>query len=322
MPDGKSLVTAVGTRRISVVLGDGSAERAIVSEGRPRIARPENGSPFSPDGKTLYYLQIARGSNDVGDAMLTAFTSGELWAVDVESGQARAVFPGLNITRFSVAPDGRRIAFTTADSDGPHLWVAALDRQSPPRKLPVTSPESPRFANEYIYYLARGPASQGASPQTVHRVRVDGTGDERVWTKDFTRGAVSPTGRHLALTERGFADGAGDVAETRVVDWQTGSAIPICKECSGWWSDDGAWFIIAQQSRAGDKLGLYLLPTRGDTELPEVPAGGFAALADAAHVKGARVINQAGDVGVSATPDRYAFVREIVHRNLFRIPLR
>jgi hypothetical protein len=33
------------------------------------------------------------------------------------------------------------------------------------------------------------------------------------------------------------------------------------------------------------------------------------------------VINQGGDVGLSATPHRYAFVREAVHRNLFRIRL-
>jgi hypothetical protein len=85
---------------------------------------------------------------------------------------------------------------------------------------------------------------------------------------------------------------------------------------------------LSKEAVLGQLLGLlcsnpvYLLLTRGDTELPEVPAGGFDALADAAHVKGARVINQAGDVGVSATPNRYAFIREIVHRTLFRIPLR
>jgi eukaryotic-like serine/threonine-protein kinase len=319
-PDGTSLVTAVGTRRISVVLHAGGADRPIVSEGRPRIARADGGSPFSLDGKTLYYLQIARGSNDVGDAMLTAFTSGELWAVDVESGQTSAVFPGLNITRFSLARDGRRIAFTTTDSDGPHLWIAALDRQSPPRKLPVTSPEVPRVAGEYIYYGVREPASQGA-PSAVHRIRLDGTGDERIWTKNFSRLAISPSGRHLAVTVPRSGGGAGNV-NGEIVDWQTGNAIPICRDCSGRWSDDGAWFSIAEQDPGGDQIRLYLLPTRGDTELPEVPAGGFAALTEAAHAKGARVINQAGDVGVSATPDRYAFVREIVHRNLFRIPLR
>jgi serine/threonine protein kinase/Tol biopolymer transport system component len=323
MPDGKSLVTAVGSRRISLVLHDGAAERAIVSDGRPRIARAENGSPFSHDGKTLYYLQVARGSNDVGDAMLTSYTSGELWNVDLASGQAAAVFPGLNVTRFSLARDGNRIAFTTAENEGPRLWVATLDRKSPPRQLPVTAPEVPRFANEYIYYAAREPAAPAGVPRSIlHRIRADGTGDERIWTKDFWRWAVSPTGRHLALTLRGFAGGGGDVIGTEIVDWQTGNAIPVCKDCSGWWSDDGSWFIIARQSRAGDQLGLYLLPTSGDTELPEVPAGGFAALADAAHAKGARIIDQAGDVGVSGSPGRYAFVREIVHRNLFRIPLR
>ena len=320
-PDGKSLVTSVGTRQISLVLHDGRTERAIVSEGRPRLARAENGSPFSPDGKTLYYLQIARGSNDVGDAMLTAYTAGELWSVDVEGGQPSPAFPGLNITRFSLAADGKRIAFTTAENDGPHLWIAALDRQSPPRQLPVIAPSVPRFAGEYIYYIADEPASRGVARQ-VHRIRVDGSGDERVWTKGFWRIAVSPSGRHLAVTQRSAGGDGGQTFSTEIIDWQTGSSTPICKECSGWWSDDGNWFNLAQQTGSGDQIGVYVLPTRGDSELPEVPLGGFDSIADAAHSKGVRAINQAGDVGLSATADRYAFVRETVHRNLFRIPVR
>ena len=319
--DGTSLVTAVGTRRIALMVHDDGAERALVGEGRPRLAEPSNGSPFSPDGKRLYYLQIARGSNDVGDAMLTAYTSGELWAVDVESGQAAAVFPGLNITRFSLARDGKRITFTTAERDGPHLWIATLDRQSPPRQLAVTTPDSPRFAGEYIYYFSRELAAQGALRPVVRRIRVDGTGDQRIWTKDALRLAVSPSGRHLAVTLRGFGSDTGDFV-TEIVDWQTGSSTPICKKCSGWWSDNGAWFNLAHQTGSGDQLGIYVLPTRGDSELPEVPTGGFAAIADAAQAKGVRIINQPGAVGLNETPDRYAFVREIVHRNLFRIPLR
>jgi serine/threonine protein kinase/Tol biopolymer transport system component len=313
-PDGASLVTAVGTRRISVVLHDGGVDRAIVAEGRPRLAAVQNGSPFSPDGKRLYYLQIARGSNDVGDAMLTPFTSGELWAVDVDSGQAEAVFPGLRITRFSLARDGKRITFTTADSDGAHLWIAALDRQSPPRQLPVTSPEVPRFAGDYIYYVERARAAPGAPLPVVHRIRADGSGDERIWTKEFRNVAISPSGRHLALT-------LNNPIRVEIADWQTGNTVPICAGCSGWWSDDGAWFNLAQQTGSGDRIGLFVLPTLGDSELPDVPAGGFGAFADVAHATGVRVINQAGDVGLSTTPDRYAFVREIVHRNLFRIQL-
>jgi serine/threonine protein kinase/Tol biopolymer transport system component len=313
-PDGTSLVTAVGTRRISVVLRDGGVERAIVSEGRPRLAAVQNGSPFSPDGKKLYYLQIARGSNDVGEAMLTPYTSGELWAVDVASGQADAAFPGLNITRFSLARDGRRITFTTADSDGPHLWIAALDRQSPPRRLPATTPESPRFAGDYIYYVGRELTPQGAQNGVVRRIRLDGSGDERIWTRGFFRVSISPSGRHLALT-------LNNPIRVEIADWQTGTVTPICAGCSGWWSDDGAWFNLAQQAGSGDQLGHCLLPTRGNTEVPDVPPGGFASIADASRAKGARVINQGGDVGLSATPDRYAFVRETVHRNLFRIRL-
>jgi hypothetical protein len=320
-PDGTSLVTSVGTRRISLVLHDGGAERALVAEGRPRIAPARNGSAFSIDGKKLYFLQIAPGSNDVGDAMLTAFTAGDLWVVDVDTGQAAVVFPGLKITRFSLAPDGKRITFTTADADGPHLWVAALDRQSPPRQLPVVAPEEPRFARESIYYVSRQPAPQGAPVRPiVHRIRADGTSDEPIFPKDFRRLAVSPSGRYLAVTRRGY--GNADVIGTEIVDWQTGSTIPICRDCSGWWSDDGASFTITRQDEAGDTFGLYVLPARGDSELPDVPDGGFRDLDDTTHVKGARVINHAGDVVLDAgRPDRYAFIREIVHRNLYRIRL-
>ena len=133
--------------------------------------------------------------------------------------------------------------------------------------------------------------------------------------------AVSPTARHLALTTRGFGSDAGDIIRTEIVDLQTGSSIPICNECSGWWSDDGAWFNLARQTRSGDQIGIYVLPTAGDSELPDVPTGGFASITDAAHAKGVRIINQPGAVALNTTPDRYAFVREIVHRNLFRIPL-
>ena len=51
------------------------------------------------------------------------------------------------------------------------------------------------------------------------------------------------------------------------------------------------------------------------------PSGGFAKLEDAARAQGARVINET-DVAFGPTPDIYALVRETVHRNLYRIPLR
>jgi len=43
-----------------------------------------------------------------------------------------------------------------------------------------------------------------------------------------------------------------------------------------------------------------VLPTRGDSELPDVPTGGFAAIADAAQAKGVRMINQSGAVGLGS----------------------
>jgi hypothetical protein len=321
-PDGSSLVTAVGNRRVAVILHDGETERPIASEGRPRLAQVQNGSGFSRDGKKLYYLRPSRISNDIGTAMLTSYTVGELWATDLSTGQSEAVFPGLDVMSFGLAPDGNRIAFATSDLPRPRLWIATLDRGSSPRQLPVEGAESVRFAGDYIYYQTRerdGPTT--AVRPVLHRIRPDGTGDETIRTPEYFRSSVSSSGRLLALTTRQNAD--AQILRLAIVDPQKVVSTPVCSSCAGWWSDDGNWFAITRQGGSGDRLGaIYLLPTWSGTELPDLPPGGFVSVEDAARAKGVRVVNQAGEVALSTSPERYAFVREIVHRNLFRIPLR
>jgi Tol biopolymer transport system component len=120
-PDGASFITAVGTRRVAIAVRDRHGERSVISQGRPALALPENGSPFSLDGKKLYYLQLPRNSNAVGSSMLAPFLAGELWRVDLETGETELVLPGLSVTTFSFAPDGHRIALTVVESGRPRL---------------------------------------------------------------------------------------------------------------------------------------------------------------------------------------------------------
>jgi hypothetical protein len=79
---------------------------------------------------------------------------------------------------------------------------------------------------------------------------------------------------------------------------------------------------LANQAANGE-LGseVYLLPIRAGDELPELPPGGLARLSGVARMKGARVINGPTGIALGRSPDIYAYVREMVHRNLYRIPL-
>jgi hypothetical protein len=64
----------------------------------------------------------------------------------------------------------------------------------------------------------------------------------------------------------------------------------------------------------------YILPTRLGTMFPAIPPGGFQSpdqIANAPHVR----IIEAADIDLGPTPDVYAFSREVIQRNLFRVPL-
>ena len=62
---------------------------------------------------------------------------------------------------------------------------------------------------------------------------------------------------------------------------------------------------------------LGLAPGRA---LPEIPPGGFRSEAEIARLPRVRVIDSA-DVAPGPTPEVYAFSRETVQRNLYRIPV-
>jgi hypothetical protein len=63
----------------------------------------------------------------------------------------------------------------------------------------------------------------------------------------------------------------------------------------------------------------YVLPLSADRMLPEIPANGFASEAEIAKVPGVSVMEF--DVAPGPAPGMYAFSREAVQRNLYRIPV-
>ena len=181
-PDGRSLVTSAGNRRSGIWIHDAAGERAISSEGyalAPRLSR---------DGTRVFYL-LARD--------LVAWYAGwrpasaELRSVDLASGKTDSVLSGLSVTDYDVSRDGKEVACTTVESSGEsQIWLASLDRRTPPRQI--------AHGGDTVSFGADGDlvfrSLEGAKNFLV-RLKKDGTGRERVTTTPILdKFGVSPDG--------------------------------------------------------------------------------------------------------------------------------
>ena len=309
-PDGKSLVTSVGIQRSSVWLHDSHGDRLLTSEANAALADSRNGSPFSSDGKKLYYLvRRTPGRETRPDKGV-----GELWELDLRSGATQSVMPGFTITDFSISQDGRDIAFSALDEHGiQSIWVAPLDRSSSPRLLQASANRA-RFAPEFIYYLKREPTGS-----YVHRIHPDGSGDEEIWNEKVLTLATSPDGRYLALTVP-----ISPQVEWRleIVDWACKRVQPVCNDAIAYWSDDGRSFfaIGGVGKRDAGALG-YMISLPVASGVPELPPDGLSDVAQFANFKNVRRITE-GVIGPGRSSDTYAFVKETAQRDLYSIPLR
>ena len=64
----------------------------------------------------------------------------------------------------------------------------------------------------------------------------------------------------------------------------------------------------------------YVIPLLPGQVLPDFPPEGFPAATEFAKLPGARVLNY-GDAALGPAPNVYAYSRETVQRNLYRIPI-
>ena len=192
-PDGKSLITAVGTSSDAVWLHDQNGDHQISSEGSALYPQ------FSYDGSTLYYLQ-ASGQNPIY----------ELWARNMKDGTAQKLLPGTAIYNYSVSPDGKLVVYTDRDQDGHNsLWVARTDRRSSPVRLtPAGAAEdSPKFvAGGDIVFRAAVGDSHG-----IFRMKTDGSGRTRLSADRIIDVDSSTADGHYAIATAAISDGDNTV---------------------------------------------------------------------------------------------------------------
>jgi dipeptidyl aminopeptidase/acylaminoacyl peptidase len=305
-PDGRSLVTSIGMRRSAVWIRDAAGERAVVSEGYASAPR------FSRDGTHVFYLFVrdwwlaARG-------WLTA--AADLRSVDLATGKSDTLLSGQSVTAYAMSRDEKEVAFTTTNADGAsQIWLAPLDRRTPPRLI-VDNGDQVSFGapGELIFRsLAKGNA--------LARIKTDGTGLERIPTESFLeKGDVSPDGEWVIV--RAPATSGYPVAQAVAVPLRGGVPRTICRaeadSCTtAGWSTDGKFFYVGSHVNRRT----FAIPVPAGKVIPDFSVGGITDLKQAAALPGARTIEE-GPISPGSDPSTYVFTKTDSQRNLFRIPL-
>jgi eukaryotic-like serine/threonine-protein kinase len=310
--DGRSFVTSVSLQNTALWLHDASGEREISLEGN--AAEPK----FSPDGRKLLYRIVREPPGQIG----LYRDLGEVRVADLESGRSEPLVRGFQALDYDISADGRQVVMETADSEGkPRLWLASLDRNSPPHQIPNVVGGSPRFGPDGEIFFRRradGSSQEGGmegSPGFVYRVRPDGTGMRKALEQEILiLWAVSPDGRWIS----GWAPLPGNGPPS-------GQALSLDGKPPvniGWvglgWSRPGLPTGVGFVPLFG--TGTYLVPLAPGQILPRIPVGGFRSEDEIARLPGARRI-PAWPVAVSPSPGIYAFYRGTIQRNLYRIPI-
>ncbi|HEY1758192.1 MAG TPA: protein kinase [Bryobacteraceae bacterium] len=301
-PDGKYLITSIGVRRSSVSTHDASGDHPVSVEGSV------SGPRLSPDGKRLYYLMQRSNSTEVA----------ELWSRDLTAGTSDPLLTGQRIMDYDISPDQARVAFTVQNGSSSQIFLAPLDRSSPPR-LVTKDGENVSFAgNETLIFL-----QLGEKANYLARIQADGSGLVRLRDTPATdKAGVSPDGEWVAISGKlgGEKEPAGAIRGSFAVSTRDGSTRVICKgPCVTRWSSDGKYLYVTTNNLRTSSGRTLVVPLPRGLAFAELPAVGldFAAEKDLA---GIQVIHQ-GLVSPGPDPQNYVFVTAAFQGNLFRIPL-
>ncbi|HZQ55926.1 MAG TPA: winged helix-turn-helix domain-containing protein [Bryobacteraceae bacterium] len=321
-PDGKSLITSIGTQQSALWIHDFRGDRPLSSEGYlasafDRHVASEDGffsyPSFSSNGKHLYYL-LRRQSPG---------SASELWRMDIDSGESALVLPGFSIREYDISSDEREVVFRTQPSgERSQLWLARLDRSSAPRWLAGSEEAAaPRFGphGEVLFRWRNGETNYLA------RMNRDGSARAKVIAYPITTlENISPDRRWvITITRPDYeADNSPALIPEVAVPVLGGSPRRVCPgPCAVAWSPDQKWFYVGVVPASRTDPGkTIVLPIPPGQSLPNLPAAGIGSLEEGLAVPGARIIEQP-EVFPGTGFGTYVYVKTTVHRNLFRIPL-
>jgi DNA-binding winged helix-turn-helix (wHTH) protein/Tol biopolymer transport system component len=307
--DGKYLITSMGLQQASIWIHDQSGERKLTDERY--VTQPT----MAAAGTQMLYLvrtKLSRGQ-----------TSGELWSVDLISGNRQHLLPDLVMANYSLSHDGRKVVFTsvgTERDDG--IWIADLDRRSSPQQLI-------RGADRRAFFGDPGEIVYVGEDSRLYRMREDGSGIERLATDSIAYlSTVSPDGRWAVVIVPQSTTGPGTVL--RFMSLRGERSFDVCnEECSVGprsflvtrpfsWSTDGNWLYVNLTHFGNSTQRAVVLPYRSDASAELLWPRGLRLEKDVIANPGAKVID-AGYTFPASGAETYLAWRGSTQSNLYRV---
>jgi hypothetical protein len=313
-PDGRSVVTSVGTRQSTAWVADARGERQVSFEGFAGFPGAGIGTQrerlFSRWEETLLHPAGCGPGMDRRRAV----------GNDLESGASNRILPGFLVTGYDLAPDGKRLVFASLDKRGQsRLWLASLDRRFAPRQLPPVQADSPLFFRQ----------TEGQF-NYVYRMKDDGRGIEKASPDPILYlQSVSLDGRWVCANVS-IQEEDSSIA-TVFLPVGGGNPQRLCYQCVWRFVRNGKLAFLTLSRGAfspqtmvgrGERwMETVVIQLGPGGKLPPLPATGIRTEADTARLPRVRILNAPwafpGPEGTS-----YAFTKESVQRNLYRIPIR
>jgi eukaryotic-like serine/threonine-protein kinase len=296
-PDGKSLITAVGSQDSTVWMHDKDGDHQISSEGFASLPQ------FSSDGRRLYFL-LANGQT----------SDHELWSEDLVSGKMDQVLKGYPMEGYSISRDGKVVAFVMKDgSSHSSLWIAPISRRSSPVHLSSAAVEdSPFFLpnGDLVYRAIEGGSN------FLYRMKTDGTSRRKITSaRILDVNSVSPDGRWVVASTTSSDE--DNPASIRAFAVDGSAVVPLCgRWCLFRWDTTGKSAYLFFPGLSKDS---YSIPVIHDLGLPKIPPAGFAGIKDIPNEKTNSAIPWFVESAVSRSV--YAYSRVNTRRNLYRIHL-
>lgn len=314
-PDGRSLITSVGVRHSTIWIHDAAGERPISSEA----------FAFSPhmsaDARRVFYLfrqnPASLSSESTAPDRSSPFgQSGALWSIDVASSKTEHLLPGFSVTDYDLSHDEEEVAFTTRSNDESQIWLAPLDRHSPPRVLTGAGGRVSFGGDKELIFVA--PEKERSF---LYRMKTDGSGRERISsTPVLAKFGTSPDGEWVAA----LVPIVGQESNWQTVAVRThgGDVRKICSFfCASRWSADGRYLYLDVDISRSSPIGkTFVIPLQPGRSLPEFPASGITSTADLVRLTGIRTIARS-DLSAGPDPSTYVFAKRDFQANLFRIAL-
>lgn len=310
-PDGRSLVTAVGSQQSTIWLHTSKGERQISSEGF--VYRPS----FSLDGHTLYYLARDRPGR----------LSGSLTSVDLTSDRKEDLLAGIPIARYAVSPDGRTVVFTRADDENSAVWIAPLSKRASPRRLVNQHARMPMFSRAGDVFFVGYEGRTGH----IYRIQQDGARLQKFFAEQIEAlVGVSPDGRWIvAETDTGERQ---TLEKLVAYSLQGASSRVLCRKCAvgsmdlvdpplvSWSADQKAIYFGLVHTRSSDRVKTVVIPVSPAEAFPRFSGISLDDDRLLSAISGAQVFERTA-IFPGPNSNVYAVWKRSTQRNLYRIGL-